>query len=131
MIVQMQYDCSSFITWSIGLTTWPVTTLQTRGGYFYISATALMMKFDEILVGWNLQHLQMFIFRKIRRALFSWNTRFEIRLFTLLPTYWCRCYVICIKQQVNRFLLILLIHWPNSCSSLFSIQLYTQCFCLV
>ena len=131
MIVQMQYACPSFITWSIGLTTWPVTTLQTRGEYFYISATALMMKFDEILVGWNLQHLQMFNFRKIWRALFSWNTRFKIRFFTLLPTYWCRCYVICIKQQVNRFLLILLIHWPNSRSSLFSIQLYTQCFCLV
>ena len=27
----------------------------------------------------------MFIFRKIWRALFSWNTRFEIRPFALLP----------------------------------------------
>ena len=29
---------------------------------------------------------KMFVFRKIWRALFSWNTRFEIRPFTLLPT---------------------------------------------
>ena len=28
----------------------------------------------------------MFVFRKIWRALFSWNTRFEVRLFALLPT---------------------------------------------
>ena len=28
----------------------------------------------------------MFVFRKICRALFSWNTRFQIRPFTLLPT---------------------------------------------
>ena len=28
----------------------------------------------------------MFVFRKIWRALFSWNTRFEIRSFALLPT---------------------------------------------
>ena len=28
----------------------------------------------------------MFVFRKIWRALFSWNTRFEIRPFALLPT---------------------------------------------
>ena len=29
---------------------------------------------------------QMCVFRKIRHALFSWNTRFEIRSFALLPT---------------------------------------------
>ena len=28
----------------------------------------------------------MFVFRKIWRALFSWNTRFEIRAFALIPT---------------------------------------------
>ena len=28
----------------------------------------------------------MFVFRKIWRALFSWNTHFEIRPFILLPT---------------------------------------------
>ena len=28
----------------------------------------------------------MFVFRKIWRALFSWNTRFEIRPFALSPT---------------------------------------------
>ena len=28
----------------------------------------------------------MFVFRKIWRVLFSWNTRFEIRLFALLAT---------------------------------------------
>ena len=28
----------------------------------------------------------MYVFRKICRSLFSWNTRFEIRLFDLLPT---------------------------------------------
>ena len=30
----------------------------------------------------------MFVFRKIWRALFSWNTRFEIRPFAILPTNW-------------------------------------------
>ena len=30
--------------------------------------------------------LEMFVFRKIWRALFSCNTRFEIRIFALLPT---------------------------------------------
>ena len=29
----------------------------------------------------------MFVFRKIWRGLFSWNTRFEIRPFVLLPTF--------------------------------------------
>ena len=29
----------------------------------------------------------MFVFRKVWRTLFSWNTRFEIRPFALLPTY--------------------------------------------
>ena len=33
----------------------------------------------------------MFVFRKIWRALFSWNTRFEIRPFALLPTKRCWC----------------------------------------
>ena len=33
------------------------------------------------------QGLEMFVLRKIWRALFSCNTRFEIRLFALLPTY--------------------------------------------
>ena len=32
------------------------------------------------------QGVKKFIFRKIWCALFSWNTRFEIRLFALLPT---------------------------------------------
>ena len=31
-----------------------------------------------------------FVFRKIWRALFSWNTRFEIHPFALLPTNWGR-----------------------------------------
>ena len=30
----------------------------------------------------------MFVFRKIWRDLFSWNTRFEIRSFALLPATW-------------------------------------------
>ena len=30
--------------------------------------------------------LKMIVFREIRRALFSLNTRFEIRTFALLPT---------------------------------------------
>ena len=30
----------------------------------------------------------MFVFWKIWRALFSYNTRFEIRPFALLPTSW-------------------------------------------
>ena len=33
----------------------------------------------------------MFVFRKIWRALYSWNTRFEIRLFALLPTKYYPC----------------------------------------
>ena len=35
---------------------------------------------------------EMFFFRKIWRALFSWNTRFEIRPFTLLPTKYASIY---------------------------------------
>ena len=34
----------------------------------------------------------MFVFRKIWRALFSWNTRFENRPFTILPTISCKLY---------------------------------------
>ena len=42
----------------------------------------------------------MFIFRKMGHALFSWNTRFEIPLFALLPT------IINIFFQMNRAALI-------------------------
>ena len=38
----------------------------------------------------------MFVFQKIWPALFSWNTRFEIRLFALLPTF-------CFKLLCNSF----------------------------
>ena len=38
----------------------------------------------------------MFVFRKIWRALFSWNFRFEIRPFALLPTK-------CILEQLSSF----------------------------
>ena len=34
---------------------------------------------------------EMFVFRKIWRASFSWNTRFEIFLFALLTTYYFNC----------------------------------------
>ena len=34
----------------------------------------------------RIRGLDMFVFRKIWRALCSWNTRFEIRPFALLPT---------------------------------------------
>ena len=36
----------------------------------------------------------MFVFRKIWRALFSWNTRFEIRPFVLLPMDYCVALII-------------------------------------
>ena len=51
----------------------------------------------------RIREKEMFVFRKIWRALFSWNSRFKIRPFALLPTnrglVWsiikiCRCVVI-------------------------------------
>ena len=44
------------------------------------------------------QGVRMFVFRKIWRALFSWNPRFEIRAFALLPT-------VCpsVKVKKNKF----------------------------
>ena len=36
----------------------------------------------------RIKGLEMFVLRKIWRALFSWNTCFEIRPFALLPTNW-------------------------------------------
>ena len=45
----------------------------------------------------------MFIFQKIWRALFSWNTRFEIRPFALLPTIICFGCKICISQNKHRW----------------------------
>ena len=41
----------------------------------------------------------MFVFRKIWRALFSWNTRFEIRPFTLLPS---NCEFVVIQNHTHR-----------------------------
>ena len=41
----------------------------------------------------------MFVFWKVWRALFSWNTRLEIHLFALLPTN----DVACFKQHVDYF----------------------------
>ena len=37
-------------------------------------------------------------FQKIWRALFSWNTRFEIHLFALLPTNDLSYFNVCITQ---------------------------------
>ena len=54
----------------------------------------------------------MFNFQKICRALFSWNTRFEIRLFALLPTttrkkvsknrffFWCHFLVFVLNTEI-------------------------------
>ena len=39
-----------------------------------------MRQKDVCIVGW-----EMFVFRKIWRALFSWSTRFEIDPFAFLP----------------------------------------------
>ena len=51
----------------------------------------------------------MFVFRKILRALFSSNTRFEMHPFALLPT---RKSIIYIYKQYNNTKLIAL-HSPN------------------
>ena len=45
-----------------------------------------MFVFRKIGVHVSIKESEMFVFRKIWRALFSWNTRFEIRSFALLPT---------------------------------------------
>ena len=42
------------------------------------------------------QGVKMFLFPKIWRALFSYNTRFEIRPFALLPT---KCYLVLLYQN--------------------------------
>ena len=53
------------------------------------------VKFSEkrtFLIAWyvhvrvRVRGLEMFVFRKIWSVLFSWNTRFEILTFALLPT---------------------------------------------
>ena len=41
---------------------------------------------SRILIIVRIREYKMFVVRKIWRALFSWNTRFEIRPFALLPT---------------------------------------------
>ena len=43
----------------------------------------------------------MFVFRKIWRALFSRNTRFEIRPFALLPTYYGRLIYNMVPDYIN------------------------------
>ena len=52
---------------------------------------------------------KMFVFRKIWRALFSWNTRFEIRPFVLLPTTYCINYNFYIYYFILRISKIKLI----------------------
>ena len=55
----------------------------------------------------HIRGVEMFVFRKIWRALFSWNTRFEIRPFALLPE----------KYLWNRLLLLLIFESSRqSCS---------------
>ena len=41
--------------------------------------------------------------RKIRRALFSWNTRFEIHPFALLQTYYSKSYSYQVYLRKNRW----------------------------
>ena len=56
--------------------------------------------FQEVHIrGW-----EMFVFRKIWHALFSWNTRFEIRPFALLPTNW----EMFSSSQINHFCNVLI-----------------------
>ena len=43
------------------------------------------------------QGIKMFVFRKIWRALFSWNTHFEIRPFALLLTIYCSKLILLLK----------------------------------
>ena len=45
----------------------------------------------------------MLVFRKIWRGLFSWNTRFEIHTFVLLPTYglYRMGYFFCLTQKIR------------------------------
>ena len=55
---------------------------------FLCSVSGLYASPLHILLTSAYQGVKMFVFRKIWRALFSWNTRFEIRPFVLLPTCW-------------------------------------------
>ena len=43
----------------------------------------------------------MFIFRRIWRALFSWNTRFEIRQNQALPNLWSRTFILYFTSVVT------------------------------
>ena len=43
----------------------------------------------------------MFIFRRIWRALFSWNTRFEIRQNRALPNLWSRTFILYFTSVVR------------------------------
>ena len=50
------------------------------------------------------QGVKMFVFRKIWRDLFSWNTRFEIRQFAILPTKMLVDVNIILKSSSFKFL---------------------------
>ena len=66
-------------------------------------------KFSEkltFLTPWD-AHVRMFVFRNIWRALFSWSTRFEIRLFALLPTKWCWWYYLLISDLYDQNKMVL------------------------
>ena len=68
---------------------------RSQNGCFKKTKHAKFSKKQIFLISWFalLPYLcvsgdKMFVFRKIWRALFSWNTRLEIRLFVSLPTNW-------------------------------------------
>ena len=57
--------------------------IQTKARQISRKRTFLTLWYAQVRV--RIRGLQMFVFRKIWRALFSWNTRYEIRPFALLP----------------------------------------------
>ena len=54
------------------------------------------------------EEVRMFVFRKIRCTLFSWNTRLEIRPFTLLPQTNC---ALSSSPYLGKITIMIIIKW--------------------
>ena len=68
--------------------TFNIINKQNPPGWFKFFERIYLANQSLVFVGVRVRiwGLEMFVFRKIWRALFFWNIRFEIRPFALLPT---------------------------------------------
>ena len=74
----------------------------------------------------------MFVFRKICRALFSCNTRSEIRLFAFLPTQWYGNWKIHVNSQnILDSVATLPLTFIVLCKLYFKVHSYSIAFCFL